>query len=237
MPMPTPGVIVYRYQWNGIVLFQLSDQMDPTVTAAASVPAPLPVIDIGLSVNSNTSKQDLDAAMARQGWSFLEANPAVDPPAAGYCLELLANTTTQNVALTNTPLSFPVAPGDVWKVEIDLTAQASIGLGLLYAIAAPAGSILEGWAESGTPAAATGVETLIAQELTAVNTATAIPAHAGGGGLTVRGRDHFWFTITIPAGAPAGSQVVLQIANVPGATQTATLAAGSQLTATPATGV
>jgi hypothetical protein len=233
--MPTPGVIVYRYQWNGIVLDQITDKIDPSVTAASSSPAPMPVVDIGLSVNSPTNKADLDSAMAEQGWSFMKTNLSANPPVASYCLALDANFVNSTVNAANTNLSFAVSPGDVWEVEIDLTAQASAGLGILYTIAGPNNSTIEGWVESGTPAAVTGVEALILQEITAVNAQTTIPAHTGSG--VVKGRDHFWFTISIPAAAPANSSVTLQVANVPGLTQNATISAGSRLIATLATTV
>jgi hypothetical protein len=58
---------------------------------------------------------------------------------------LNANATTTVVGATNTNLSFAMAANEVWKVEIEATAQCSGIGGIKYAIGAPAGATIEGW--------------------------------------------------------------------------------------------
>lgn len=116
--------------------------------------------------------------------------------------------------------------GDVWALTYDLTTTSS-GVGVLYQLSAPPGATVEGWVESQDPP--TGATVL--QRISAINTPTSVPGHVSVGLIT--GTDRIWLTVT---NGPTGGNASLQIANAT-ALGTFTVAKGSRVEATPATGV
>lgn len=111
-------------------------------------------------------------------------------------------TTTATAAANVSTLQFPVAAGEVWVVECQLTAQCSGTGGVAYAIAAPAGSTIEGWVLSSTST----ITTLSYQRITAINTLTTTAVHTV---ATTPAPDRVVFTIT----AGATGTVALQAAS------------------------
>jgi hypothetical protein len=126
-------------------------------------------------------------------------------------------TTTVVAATTITGLSFSVIANEVWVVKADLTAQCSSTGGIGYAIAAPAGSVIEGWVQSSTSA----ILTLSYQRLVAINTLTATALHTV---ATTPGPDRIFFVVT----AGATGTVALQAASKT-AGQTTTVFANSSM--------
>jgi hypothetical protein len=117
-------------------------------------------------------------------------------------------------------------------VNVDCTSQCSSSAGMAYAIAVPAGAIInDGWVSSCTVANVTGVGSFIVQPAPIPLKVTGIPLHTIPGSP---GPDRIWFTVT--NGSVAGN-CTLQILLSPGATGTATLSAGAKLDATQATSV
>jgi len=86
---------------------------------------------------------------------------------------LAASFTTTSTTATSTALTFQVVAGEVWVVEIQATTQCSGTGGMKYAIAAPAGSTIEGWIRSSTSA----VTTLSYQRVTAIGTLNSTALH------------------------------------------------------------
>ena len=88
-------------------------------------------------------------------------------------VRLTGNFTTTATGATSTALTFNVVSGEVWFVDVQVTAQCSSTGGVKYAVAAPAGSTIEGWVYSSTSA----VATLSYQRLTAIATLTGTLLH------------------------------------------------------------
>lgn len=130
-----------------------------------------------------------------------------------------AFTTTATAAATVTGLSFGVVAGEVWRVEVNMTAQCSGTGGVAYAVSAPAGSTIEGWVQSSTNA----ITTLSYQRLTAINTLTATALHTV---ATTPGPDRIVFVIT----AGATGTIAIQAASKTSG-QTTTVFANASLVA------
>jgi hypothetical protein len=86
---------------------------------------------------------------------------------------LASNFTTTSTTAASTALSFNVVAGETWVVDVQMTAQCSSTGGTKYAVAAPAGSTVEGWLYSSTSA----LTTLSYQRITAIGTLTGTAVH------------------------------------------------------------
>ena len=113
-----------------------------------------------------------------------------------------------------------MATGEVWIVEVNITAQCSSTGGVKYAIAAPAGSVVEGWLFSSTSA----LTTLSHQRITAINTLTTTAVHTI---ANTTAPDRISFTIV--CGGTGGTCSINAASGT--AAQTTTLFANSSLTA------
>jgi hypothetical protein len=112
---------IYRYQWTGVSVSGLQGMLDPAVTVQAVGPAPVGMIDINLSASDPTSKADLDAAMAAQGFVFVEANP--DAPMDNE-IDVVGTTTDASPILS---VIIPVpSPGNVCTVNWTFTGVVTV---------------------------------------------------------------------------------------------------------------
>lgn len=130
-----------------------------------------------------------------------------------------SNFTTTATTATNTALTFGVVAGETWVVECQLTAQCSGNGGTKYAVAAPAGSTIEGWLYSSLNA----VTTLSYQRLTAVGTLVGTAVHTI---ATTPAPDRIAFVLV----AGATGSVTIQAASATSG-QTTTVFSGSSLSA------
>jgi hypothetical protein len=132
-------------------------------------------------------------------------------------LALSADFTTNDDRATPTALTFPVKSGEVWAIDLLATAQCDGAGGLRYAVAAPAGSTVEGWLDS----TADSLATRVLEHLT--DTALTAPVH------TVANKpapDRL--SATVKAGADGA--ITIQAASLTNG-QTTTIAAGATLRA------
>lgn len=132
---------------------------------------------------------------------------------------LSANFTTTLTAAQSTALTFNVKAGETWVVTAQATAQCSGVGGIKYAVAAPAGSTIEGWVYSSTSA----VATLLYQRLTAIGTLITTAIHTV---TTTPAPDVISFTLV----AGAAGAVTVQVASITSG-QTTTIFSGSSLVA------
>ena len=164
-------------------------------------------------VSSSLSGSDLTGIVAI-------ANGGTGTNVAPPNIRLSSNFTTTVNTSTATNLSFNMATGEVWIVEVNITAQCSSTGGVKYAIAAPAGSVVEGWLFSSTSA----LTTLSHQRITAINTLTTTAVHTI---ANTPAPDRISFTIV--CGGTGGTCSINAASGT--AAQTTTLFANSSLTA------
>jgi hypothetical protein len=136
---------------------------------------------------------------------------------ADVALALGADFTTSDDRATPTALTFPVKSGEVWAIDLLATAQCDGADGSRYAVAAPAGSTVEGWLDSTADSLATrALEHLTDTVLTApVHTVANKPAPDR-------------ISATVKAGADGA--ITIQAASLTNG-QTTTIAAGATLRA------
>jgi hypothetical protein len=117
---------------------------------------------------------------------------------------LSGDFTTSSVTAVATNLSFPVAPGEKWAVDVFMNGnKATSATGAAFAVGAPAGTTMSGFLEANT----TTVAAVTAQVLNTINTlGAAVWTQIGGTNFC---RMHF----TVVAGAAAGS-ITIQAATV-----------------------
>jgi len=65
-------VHVYRYQWVGLNISKVNQQIDPLFPATLLSVGPRPIVD--LSADDST-KEDLDGVMASLGWEYVSEDP------------------------------------------------------------------------------------------------------------------------------------------------------------------
>jgi hypothetical protein len=70
--------IVYRYQWKGIDVNGVKNQVDPAMPVTPATPVTAVAIDI--TTDDTFPKTDLDNAMVLQGFLYTETNPAAPIP-------------------------------------------------------------------------------------------------------------------------------------------------------------
>jgi len=92
--------VTYRYKWKGVDLSALQNQVNPSTVVTPSNPAPVPCIDITLSLGAG-DKVGLDQAMDFQGWAYDSTNPPAPPQGIVICQSLEAIVTTDQSTTSN----------------------------------------------------------------------------------------------------------------------------------------